>query len=111
MLDWQWNDIGYNFLVGGDGAVYVGRGWDDEGAHTLGHNKRSIGIAFIGDFTKKTPPKRQLDAAQNMIAEGLKIGKIRAYYELYGQCQLTATDSLGDVLYEIIKKWNNWKVE
>lgn len=53
MVDWQWNDIGYNFLVGGDGAVYVGRGWDDEGAHTLGHNKRSIGIAFIGDFMKK----------------------------------------------------------
>lgn len=46
-----------------------------------------------------------------MIAEGLKIGKIRADYELYGQCQLTATDSPGDVLYEIIKKWNNWKVE
>ncbi|KAJ6640718.1 Peptidoglycan-recognition protein LC, partial [Pseudolycoriella hygida] len=29
-----WDDIGYNFLVGGDGAVYEGRGWDKEGAHT-----------------------------------------------------------------------------
>ncbi|KAH9512608.1 Peptidoglycan-recognition protein SC1a [Bulinus truncatus] len=23
-----WNDIGYSFLVGGDGSVFEGRGWD-----------------------------------------------------------------------------------
>jgi N-acetylmuramoyl-L-alanine amidase len=32
----HWSDIGYNFLVGGDGNVYDGRGWDQEGAHTKG---------------------------------------------------------------------------
>lgn len=26
-------DIGYNFLIGGDGSVYEGRGWDTVGAH------------------------------------------------------------------------------
>lgn len=31
-----WFDIGYNFLIGGDGAAYEGRGWKTEGAHTLG---------------------------------------------------------------------------
>lgn len=25
-----WGDIAYNFLVGGDGSIYVGRGWDTE---------------------------------------------------------------------------------
>jgi len=35
-----WDDIGYNFLIGGDGAIYEGRGWDKQGAHTIGnHNK------------------------------------------------------------------------
>lgn len=32
----SWDDIGYNFLVGGDGSVYEGRGWDKQGAHTKG---------------------------------------------------------------------------
>lgn len=100
------DDIGYNFLVGGDGAVYTG--WDNEGAHTKGHNKRSIGIGFVGSFTFKTPPKRQLDAAQQLIAEGVELRKIRPNYSLYGQCQLGSTDSPGAVLYDIMKKWSHW---
>lgn len=102
------DDIGYNFLVGGDGAVYTGRGWDNEGAHTRGYNKRSIGIGFIGNFQYKTAPKRQLDAAQKLIAEGVALRKIRSNYSLYGQCQLGSTDSPGAVLYDIMKKWSHW---
>jgi hypothetical protein len=41
------------FLVGGDGNVYEGRGWHQVGAHTYGFNKRSIGIAMIGEFSGK----------------------------------------------------------
>lgn len=33
----NWDDIAYNFLVGGDGAVYEGRGWHKQGAHTKGN--------------------------------------------------------------------------
>ena len=41
--DWHingngWCDIGYSFLVGGDGNIYEGRGWDEIGAHTGGFN-------------------------------------------------------------------------
>lgn len=46
-----WNDIGYNFLVGEDGNVYEGRGWEAVGAHAPTYNTRSIGICIIGDFT------------------------------------------------------------
>jgi N-acetylmuramoyl-L-alanine amidase len=50
-LDTQgWNDIGYNFVVGEDGNVYEGRGWDNVGAHEPAYSK-SIGICIIGDFT------------------------------------------------------------
>lgn len=62
-----WDDIGYNFLVGGDGNVYEGRDWDRLGAHTLGYNVRSIGIAFIGTFIEVKPPEHQLIAAQQLI--------------------------------------------
>jgi len=50
-----WDDIGYNFLVGGDGNVYEGRGWDNQGAHVKGQNRASYGGAFIGDFTNELP--------------------------------------------------------
>ncbi len=33
-----WSDIGYSFLVGGDGKIYEGRGWNVVGAHTSGYN-------------------------------------------------------------------------
>lgn len=50
----KWNSI---FLIGGDGLVYVGRGWKYQGAHTRGYNAKSICIAFIGTFNKIMPPK------------------------------------------------------
>lgn len=68
----SWDDIGYNFLIGGDGAVYVGRGWDYQGAHTKGYNANSICIALIGAFDKSVPPKRQSCAVQKMIMEGIE---------------------------------------
>ena len=46
-----WWDIGYNFVIGEDGNIYEGRGWDYTGAHAIGYNTQSIGICIIGDFT------------------------------------------------------------
>jgi N-acetylmuramoyl-L-alanine amidase len=45
----NFSDIGYNFLVGGDGETYEGRGWDMQGAFAKEFNNRSLGIAFIGN--------------------------------------------------------------
>jgi len=39
----DWDDIGYNFLIGENGLVYEGRGWKYVGAHRSGYNNRSIG--------------------------------------------------------------------
>lgn len=103
-----WSDIGYNFLVGGDGAAYDGRGWDKEGAHTKGFNKRSICIAFIGTFIKVTPPERQLRAARLLIKQGLDLHKLSPDYRLYGHRQLMASESPGKQLYDIIKEWPHW---
>lgn len=48
-----WGDIGYNLLIDWKGNVYEGRfgGRGAVGAHTLGYNTGSVGIAFLGTYT------------------------------------------------------------
>lgn len=104
----KWTDIGYNFLVGGDGLAYVGRSWDYMGAHAFGYNNKSIGISFIGTFNTVVPPKVQIHAAQKIIELGVKGGKIAKDYKLLGHRQVSKTLSPGDALYSIIKTWPHW---
>lgn len=40
--------IGYHYLIALDGTVLEGRPVDEIGAHCLGHNANSIGIAYVG---------------------------------------------------------------
>jgi peptidoglycan recognition protein LE len=63
----RWEDIAYNFLVGCDGSVYEGRGWNRVGAHTYGYNQRAIGISFVGTFIRTLPPKISLKACKLLI--------------------------------------------
>lgn len=102
------DDISYNFLIGGNGNVYIGRGWNIQGRHTNGFNEKSICIAFIGKFIDVTPPARQLEAAQKLIDEGVSLKKLAENYNLYGHRQLKSTESPGQALYEIIKTWGHW---
>jgi N-acetylmuramoyl-L-alanine amidase len=58
-------DIGYNGLIGNgrtteDGKFYPGRSPKEEGAHTLGLNTKSLGIALVGDFTLDKPSEEQI---------------------------------------------------
>ncbi|MEU8648342.1 peptidoglycan recognition protein [Streptomyces sp. NPDC048737] len=54
-----WRDIGYNFLVDKCGTIYEGRAGGVAkpvlGAHTLGFNSNSMGIAVLGTFTSTKP--------------------------------------------------------
>ncbi|XP_032527504.2 peptidoglycan-recognition protein LC-like isoform X2 [Danaus plexippus] len=101
----KWSDIGYNFLVGGDGSVYHGRGWNIEGAHTKGYNKYSIGIAFIGTFNTTPPPKQQVEACEKLLKLGVELGKLAKDYKLFAHRQFMSTLSPGDTVYDIIKEW------
>ncbi|XP_017478583.1 PREDICTED: peptidoglycan-recognition protein LC isoform X3 [Rhagoletis zephyria] len=103
-----WSDVGYNFLVGGNGLVYEGRGWYELGAHTKGYNRQSIGIAFIGTFNEEVPTDNDLKAAKLLIEEGVRLGAIAQDYRLYGARQLGGTESPGKALYSIITQWSHW---
>ncbi|XP_050294871.1 peptidoglycan-recognition protein SC2-like isoform X2 [Anthonomus grandis grandis] len=103
-----WYDIGYNFMVGGDGLVYEGRGWTEEGAHTLGVNFKSIGIAFIGTFIQIAPPVQQLQACKDLIKLGIELNYIKKDYHLFGAKQFYGTESPGTALMTEIKTWDRW---
>lgn len=108
MCFFSFSSFSYNFLVGGDGAIYVGRSWNNLGAHTKGYNVGSICFAFIGTYNTVEPKKKQLVAVQKMMVEGVKLGKLTADYSLYGHRQLISTQSPGQALYEIIQRWDHW---
>ena len=42
------DDVGYHYLILPSGAVQLGRDLKYEGAHCLGYNSKSIGIAYVG---------------------------------------------------------------
>ena len=67
-----WDDIGYSFLIGGDGKVYEARGWYREGAHTPGYNSEGLGISLIGLFSNTTPSEKMLDTTKHLIQYGIQ---------------------------------------
>ncbi|KAJ0178673.1 hypothetical protein K1T71_005448 [Dendrolimus kikuchii] len=101
-------DVGYSFLVGGNGKVYEGAGWGLVGAHTMTYNARSIGIAFIGDFREVLPTPAAMKAAQDLLICGVQNKHLSEEYHLVGHMQLRKTLSPGPALQNVIQTWPHW---
>ncbi|WLW54549.1 peptidoglycan recognition protein [Streptomyces sp. YU58] len=67
-----WRDIGYNFLVDKCGNIYEGRAGGVAkpvlGAHTLGFNTKSMGIAVLGSHGATKPPAATVKAIARLTA-------------------------------------------
>ncbi|MFC9595565.1 peptidoglycan recognition protein [Streptomyces sp. NPDC056944] len=72
VLSSGWRDLGYNFAVDKCGNIYEGRAGGVAkpvlGAHTLGFNTNSMGIAVLGTFTKSNPPAAVVTAVARLTA-------------------------------------------
>ena len=80
-----WDDIGYNFLVDGQGRIYEGRharayqpgeiptgedgmGYGAVGAHVSGFNVGAMGVAVIGDYTAVAPSSKAMASVEDLLA-------------------------------------------
>ncbi|MET9294951.1 peptidoglycan recognition protein [Streptomyces sp. NPDC003077] len=67
-----WRDLGYNFLVDKCGTIYEGRAGGVAkpvmGAHTLGFNTDSMGVAVLGSFGRANPTRSAVDALARLTA-------------------------------------------
>ncbi|BFZ08142.1 hypothetical protein BsWGS_11181 [Bradybaena similaris] len=100
-----WDDIGYSFVIGGDGSVFEGRGWDKVGSHTQGYNGDGLGFCLTGEFTSVLPTQAQLNALRDLLDCGVSRGKLRSTYTLRGHKDMKATQCPGNRLYQEIKTW------
>jgi hypothetical protein len=67
-----WSDLGYNFLVDRFGRIWAGRAGGIRravrGAHTLGFNSTSTGVAVIGNFETARPGRKVRTALVHLAA-------------------------------------------
>lgn len=69
-----WKGIGYHYVIYLDGSIHKGRPDEEIGAHTVNHNKNSIGICYIGGLNSKgisadTRTEEQKESLRNLIEE------------------------------------------
>ncbi|WP_063736110.1 peptidoglycan recognition protein [Streptomyces sp. RTd22] len=67
-----WRDYGYNFTIDKCGNIYEGRAGGVTkavlGAHTLGFNQNSMGVAVLGTYTAKKPSAKAVRAIAKLTA-------------------------------------------
>ena len=75
-----WNDIGYNFLVDRFGTVYEGRygGVDANvvGAHAVGFNTGSVGVALLGTYGATAPSASAERALSSLLSWRLDLAHV-----------------------------------
>jgi hypothetical protein len=82
-----WDDIGYNYLITANGAVYAGRdpelpGIDQDnvqGAHFCGKNQGTMGTCLVGDFTSTSPSDTQIAALTQLLKWKVKKDALSPY--------------------------------
>ncbi|XP_019717600.1 N-acetylmuramoyl-L-alanine amidase [Hippocampus comes] len=107
----NWSDIGYSFVVGSDGYIYEGRGWNHVGTHTRGHNNLGLGVSIIGNYTSTLPSRHAMDLLRHRLTRcAVDGGKLVANYTIHGHRQVVNyTSCPGDALFSEITHWDHFR--
>ena len=107
----DYNDIGYSFLVGQDGKIYEGRGFEREGAHTKGFNSVGYAASFIGNFMEHLPNDKSQESVKALIQCGVDKGYISSNYSLYGHRDVGTTACPGTAFYHVVQTWPHYSFQ
>ena len=107
--DWHvngngWSDIGYHYIILGDGTLERGRSINKTGAHCKGHNKGSIGICVTGNTSQEPPTTAQVESlfgTLKMLLEDYNLQRS----DVYGHRDFGATECPGDWLYTLLQQF------
>nr|XP_057904632.1 N-acetylmuramoyl-L-alanine amidase [Doryrhamphus excisus] len=107
----NWSDIGYSFVVGSDGYVYEGRGWNLLGTHTRGHNSLGYGVSIIGNYTSTLPSRHTLDLLRHRLVRcAVDGGRLVANYTIHGHRQVVNyTSCPGEAFFSEIRSWEHFR--
>ncbi|KAF2898070.1 hypothetical protein ILUMI_08113 [Ignelater luminosus] len=97
----QMPDIGHNFLIGGDGNIYAGRGWDVQNFQ----KNNSIAIGFTGNFVFDELKSNMISALKELLRQGVELKKLALDYKLVCHNQTGNTLSPGQNVYKVISKF------
>ncbi|CAB3233606.1 unnamed protein product [Arctia plantaginis] len=84
----RWDDIGPNFLVGGNGYVFEGRGANVLGEMVKFFDYKSISIMFLGNYVYDKPTLAMFDNLSVLFKELVNKRVLTTDYKVYGQCQV-----------------------
>jgi hypothetical protein len=87
-----YSDIAYNYVIMPSGRVYVGRGAEVLGAHTIGHNK-DVGVCFAGNYEVERPTRASIVAywlLRQRLHRKFNIGR-----RIYPHCRTYSTSCPG----------------
>ncbi|CAN7951983.1 unnamed protein product, partial [Ixodes pacificus] len=95
-------------MIGSNGMVFEGRGWNGIGAHTVGFNDISVSFAFVGDYSEKVPNGHMLRAALTLTECGIELNKISANYTLHGQRDANCRKCPGEAFYAFMRNMSHF---
>lgn len=94
-------DIYCNFLIGGDGNIYVGRGWDVRNQQ----RDSTIDIVYMGNFDIDIFTENMAKAGLLLLKDGLKNNKLPQNYKIVCHNQTQSQRSPGVNIIKEVVKW------
>lgn len=87
-----WSDIGYHYVVYLDGTVHKGRDVNISGAHCIGHNTHSIGVAYVGgvDAKGKAKDTRTMKQKEGLLLLLTELKRLYPHAKIYGHRDFAA---------------------
>jgi N-acetylmuramoyl-L-alanine amidase len=102
----NWSDIGYHYVIEGDGSIKEGRPQTRIGAHVKANNANTIGICLTGNFEKEQPTPAQIENLWKLLY-GLLANYNLGKQDVKGHREFVNAKTLcpGYNLLEALKKW------